>query len=324
MTLILSGTDGLSDIDGSAATPALRGTDANTGIFFPAADTTAISTGGTERMRVDSSGRVGIGVTPYAWSGQTPLQVGADGSISSRTNVTDVMMNAYFNGTNYVYGRSFFACQYQQIDGFHSWSTAASGTAGNAITFTERARITSGGDFLVGTTGSGARVTIRGETSDATKYTLLTEAADGTDQLAVRCDGAVYMGLDGASPYNLTTGTAANATLLSDGFFYRSTSSIKYKQNVQDAVHGLAEVMTLRPVTYQGKADVDAGKTFGGLIAEEVHAAGLTEFVQYADDGSPDALSYGHMVSLCIKAIQEQQALIQSLTERIAVLEAKE
>jgi hypothetical protein len=36
MTLILSGTDGLSDIDGSAATPAIRGTDANTGIFFPA------------------------------------------------------------------------------------------------------------------------------------------------------------------------------------------------------------------------------------------------------------------------------------------------
>jgi hypothetical protein len=41
MTLILSGTNGVSDIDGSAATPAIRGTDANTGIFFPAADTIA-------------------------------------------------------------------------------------------------------------------------------------------------------------------------------------------------------------------------------------------------------------------------------------------
>ena len=56
MSLILSGTDGLSDVDGSAATPAIRGTDANTGIFFPAADTIAFSEGGAECARFDSSG----------------------------------------------------------------------------------------------------------------------------------------------------------------------------------------------------------------------------------------------------------------------------
>lgn len=56
MTLILSGTDGLSDIDGSAATPAVRGTDANTGIFF-GADTVGISTNGTTAVTV-SSGQV--------------------------------------------------------------------------------------------------------------------------------------------------------------------------------------------------------------------------------------------------------------------------
>jgi len=63
MSLILSGTDGLSDIDGSAATPAIRGTDANTGIFFPAADTIAFAEGGVESMRIDSAGNVGIGTT---------------------------------------------------------------------------------------------------------------------------------------------------------------------------------------------------------------------------------------------------------------------
>jgi hypothetical protein len=58
MSLILSGTDGLSDVDGSAATPAIRGTDANTGIFFPAADTIAFATGGTEDARFNSAGNL--------------------------------------------------------------------------------------------------------------------------------------------------------------------------------------------------------------------------------------------------------------------------
>jgi len=66
MTLILSGTDGLSDIDGSAATPAIRGTDANTGIFFPAADTIAFSEGGAEVARFDSSGNLLVGTTSAA------------------------------------------------------------------------------------------------------------------------------------------------------------------------------------------------------------------------------------------------------------------
>lgn len=63
MSLILNGTDGLSDVDGSAATPAIRGTDANTGIFFPAADTVAISEGGVESVRFDSNGNSLFGTT---------------------------------------------------------------------------------------------------------------------------------------------------------------------------------------------------------------------------------------------------------------------
>jgi hypothetical protein len=58
MTLILNGTNGLSDVDGSAATPAVRGTDANTGIFFPAADTIAFAEGGAEVMRLNSDAQV--------------------------------------------------------------------------------------------------------------------------------------------------------------------------------------------------------------------------------------------------------------------------
>jgi hypothetical protein len=66
MSLILDGSNGVSDIDGSAATPAIRGTDANTGIFFPAADTIAFSEGGAEVARFDASGNLGIGTSAPA------------------------------------------------------------------------------------------------------------------------------------------------------------------------------------------------------------------------------------------------------------------
>jgi hypothetical protein len=54
MTLILSGTNGLSDVDGDASTPAVRGTDANSGIFF-GADQVGVSTNGVERVEFGNS-----------------------------------------------------------------------------------------------------------------------------------------------------------------------------------------------------------------------------------------------------------------------------
>jgi hypothetical protein len=145
MSLILSGSDGLSDIDGTAATPAIRGTDANTGIFFgsdiigfsedgtevarfnadaqfvaaagtallpvitttgdvntgiffPAADTIAFSEGGTEQMRITSTGLLqfnsgyGSVATAYgcrAWvnfNGTGTPAIRASGNVSSITD----------------------------------------------------------------------------------------------------------------------------------------------------------------------------------------------------------------------------------------------
>ena len=120
--------------------------------------------------------------------------------------------------------------------------------------------------------------------------------------------------------YASTTGTAANMVMSSsNGILQRSTSSFRYKNSVTDAPYGLAEVMQLRPVTYKGNNDGDT--VFGGFIAEEVHAIGLTQFVQYDDLNRPDALGYGNMVSLLTKAIQEQQAMIEDLKARLETLE---
>lgn len=99
MSLILDGTNGLSDVDGSAATPAIRGTDANTGIFFPAADTIAFSEGGVEAARIDSSANLqfnsgyGSVATAYAcrawvnFNGTGVVAIRASGNVSSITDV---------------------------------------------------------------------------------------------------------------------------------------------------------------------------------------------------------------------------------------------
>lgn len=63
MPVTINGTTGIAGVDGSAATPAVQGSDNNTGIFYPAADTIAFGEGGAEVMRINSSGNVGIGTT---------------------------------------------------------------------------------------------------------------------------------------------------------------------------------------------------------------------------------------------------------------------
>jgi hypothetical protein len=91
----------------------------------------------------------------------------------------------------------------------------------------------------------------------------------------------------------------------STGRIFRSTSSLKYKKDINDAWYGLNELMKLRAVTYKGISDSDGDIKFGGLIAEEVEKVGLKEFVVYSANGLPDSLQYGNMVSLLVKAIQE-------------------
>ena len=131
-----------------------------------------------------------------------------------------------------------------------------------------------------------------------------------------------FQGLITSSPTaNNTTGSSANMVVTSGGEFAKSTSSQRYKNTINDATHGLTELLNLRSVTFKGNNDGDT--IFGGLIAEEVHDAGLTEFVVYDDQNRPDALHYGSMVSLCVKAIQELKTELDNAKARITALEGE-
>ena len=191
---------------------------------------------------------------------------------------------------------------YNTYFGYQAGRDVTTGTVNTFIGNSAGVVMTTGSKNTIigGYSGNGSGLDIR----TASNYIVLSDG-DGTPRIWHTNQGS-FGYFVAPSIYNNTTGGAANVNVTSAGELYRSTSSIKYKRDVQNATHGLSEVLQLRPVTYKGKNDGDT--VFGGLIAEEVHEAGLTEFVQYAEDGSPDALAYGNMVSLCVKAIQELKA----------------
>jgi hypothetical protein len=88
-------------------------------------------------VTVDTSGNVGISVTPSAWSSMRAVQVlGASFVGDVTVNRARVISNAYYNGSDYVYLQNNFAGMYVQnaANGTHSWSIAPSGIAGNTIT----------------------------------------------------------------------------------------------------------------------------------------------------------------------------------------------
>jgi hypothetical protein len=152
---------------GSASTPAITRTgDTNTGIFFPAADTIAFAEGGVEAMRLDASGNMGLGVTPSAWgSSSKPLQAanasfwGLDGT----PTYASVGANYYYSSSGqFTYISTAAASDYYQYLGQHVWRTAASGTAGNAITFTQAMTLDASGNLMLGTTSALGKFHVRG------------------------------------------------------------------------------------------------------------------------------------------------------------------
>lgn len=144
--------------DGTAAAPSLTNTgDTTTGVFFPAADTVAVATGGSERVRVDSSGNVGIGVTPSAWASTWDVVQNQGGFLGTNgSSVQLVGSNSYSDGTNWRYVATGAAANYSQVSGVHSWSNAPSGTAGDAITFTQDMTLDASGNLLLAHSTAGA------------------------------------------------------------------------------------------------------------------------------------------------------------------------
>jgi hypothetical protein len=161
-------------------------------------------TAGSLKMTLDASGNLGLGVTPSAWnSAFKALQVG-NAAISKLTNSGYFSSNAFYGASGYNYIASDYALLYAQENGKHYWSVAPSGTAGNAISFTQAMTLTSAGELLVGTTSADGLLTVAGVAKGGIVHRKGTYTAGATTPSVA---GISFMSIANSSATTITNFT---------------------------------------------------------------------------------------------------------------------
>ena len=126
----------------------------------------------------DSSGNLGLGVTPSAWglTGLSAMQIKNGGVYGYDTTEVGATGNAYYGSSAWRYIGSYAATKYTQTSGQHQWFYAASGTAGNAITFTQAMTLDANGRLGIGVTSPSAVLSLASSNQPNHLYTGATGA----------------------------------------------------------------------------------------------------------------------------------------------------
>jgi len=122
------------------------------------------ASGQTEKLRVDSAGNLGLGVTPSAWGTFKAIEIASAGSSVISAGSTDIRLtgNSYFNGTNWKYAATNLASMYSQNTGIHEWYIAASGSAGANLSWTTAMTLNASGNLGVGVTSINTTFHVQG------------------------------------------------------------------------------------------------------------------------------------------------------------------
>ena len=319
------GTDPSIQIAGSTTT-----SDANKIFYNSNTHVFRSSSGGTTYSIIDSSGNLGLGVTPSAWAGTA----GKAMQINSLTmgqnigfDVSVLTTNGYAtSGSTYNYIGSASAGQYQFGGGGHRWYTAPSGTAGNTITFSQAMTLDASGNLLVGVT-SGTSYKLNIKTSSASSSAIGTSGTSGDttfqailiskfDNDSTTSQNFIQFQINnGGANCGKITANGANTAA------FGSTSDQRVKENIVELPSQLDNIMALRPVEFDYLESYGGGHQIG-FIAQEIQQ--VYPDVISTDDSSEKIMSiagWSKTEARLVKAIQEQQAIITQLTARITALE---
>jgi hypothetical protein len=268
---------------------------------------------GSERVRIDSAGNVGIGTSApnekltvaggLATTGIVARFVNPVSGGDAKIGFSDTLTYNWTAGTT---GNNFTIS-----------SAEYGGTAG-----VERVRIDSSGNLMVGTASAGAKLTVTTTTASGANITFDGSVGNGIllKTTYASATGGTYISF--ANSAGAATGTI-NQTGTST-VAYTTSSDYRLKEDVQPMVGALERISALNPVTYKWKAD---GSDAEGFIAHELQAVIPACVVGEKDavdaDGNPkyQGIDTSFLVATLTAAIQEQQAIIESLTARISALE---
>jgi hypothetical protein len=274
----------------------------------------AFATNNATRMVLDTSGNLGLGVTPSADNFFTTLEIGNRGTglVGRGPADTHFMSGLIWDGNStHEYTVSSVAVgTYQITNGNHYWGTAPAGTAGTAATPQTNMTLDASGNLLVGKTSSA--VTVDGFS--------IASAASGTTASYSSAGSNTYhvykTGTGAGYKFYVSYGGTVNYTALSQ------LSDEREKKNIVEVPHGLNAVMALKPRQFDWRGDEEANGVYG-FIAQEVETvlpSLVGEFKK--DEGiTRKSLSQIELIPILTKAIQEQQAIIEALTARITALE---
>ena len=284
-----------------------------------ASDALRIGTTGSTRATLDSSGNLGLGVTPsafatttgpalqgYGWVIHTPANGGFN-TLSISSNARNSASSTY----NYI-GTSN-ASMYQQFSASHRWFNAPSGTAGDAITFTQAMTLDASGNLLVGTTSQiGNNAIVNAVRSAGSAY---YGKVTTTNFPVINCWNAISSGDNIFASFAVDTGYVEKGTITYNrtaGLVAYNTTSDYRAKDIIGPVTGSGALIDSTPV-YMGKMK-GATQERPMFVAHETPT--------YAHTGEKDAVDAdGNPVYQQMDAgalIPVMWAEIQSLRKRLA------
>jgi len=272
-------------------------------------DTLSLYSNGNENLFLNSSGNVGIGVTPSSWSLGKALNVNSlDGAVLWGYSGAAVFGNNFRFSGGYLYETTAAASRYSQSSGSHQWFNAPSGTAGNAITFTQAMTLDASGNLLVGKTAL----------SDTTVgwYVRPNGITTATMSSSVDTDTSYQLYSTGASAYRFYVGMGG--TVYATNTTISAISDARLKENVQDIDVGLDAILALKPRKFDWKTGKGKNiKGDRGFIAQEFETVFpnlIDEWKDPAPEGEAPYKSVRQdLIPVLVKAIQELAAEVNAL-----------